>query len=193
MDGSVWIILSWWFSIHPKKHISWSTPKNLPAYFFVQILSGGGINAVEKKHALQIGSSPQLWVKIKNIWNHDFVPNKAIGWSFPQVDVNIQHVSKSPPWNHSTTCKPSLHSTFRSEDTLSPRHRQADVSKSCGFRGENHELQFLTICLFWGTRHSQSFSLIFHLYCNPITIFTSFGKKSPAYKTTHFFVFFWQT
>jgi len=31
-----------------EKHISWS-PKNLPAYFFVQILSsGGGINAVEK-------------------------------------------------------------------------------------------------------------------------------------------------
>ena len=149
---------------HPKlvifnpseKHISWS-PKNLPAFLF-KLLSGGGINAVEKKHALQIGSSPQLWVKIKKIWNRDFVPKKAIGWSFPQVDVNIQDV-----WNHhdeiTLPLVNPLYTPHSEAKILCPHVTGKRTCPNPADRGELQELQFLTICLFWGTHHSQSFSI----------------------------------
>lgn len=93
---------------------------------------------------------------------------------------------KPPRWNHSTTCKPSLHSTFRSEDTLSPRHRQADVSKSCGpwweswARRVSYNFPFL---------RDTSFTIIFPHFpfvLQPKNPFHKFWKNSPAYKTTHF-------
>ena len=51
----------------------------------------GGFNPSEKKNISQIGSSPQVRVKIKNVWNHNLVLDKnfqAFWESTPKVPIN---------------------------------------------------------------------------------------------------------
>ncbi len=143
------------------------------------------VSTLWKKNALQIGSSPQFWVEIKNIWNHDFVPNKAIGWSFPQVEVNIQDV-----WNHhheiSLPLANPLYTPHSKAKILCPHVTGRRTCPNPADRGENHKLRFLQFAFFEGHiihNHFHSASIVLQ----PKNHFHKFWKNSMEYTNTFFF------